>query len=483
MNDTSGDVWDRRGEAGTRGVARGGRAGVFGLLVLAGVAGLRASEPAAAVDPARARHLLKVNCQSCHNPEKRKGGLDLSTREAMMKGGDGGAAVVEGRPEESPLITLLAADADPHMPPKKQMTDEQIGELAGWLRAGAPWAEAGAGTGEPAPRPVALGPLPTGYRPVMALAVSPDGRQLAAGCGPEVAVFDLSGELPVVRARARAHLDAVQSLAWSPDGRRLLTGAFRRVMVWDAASLAPEREILSGLTDRITSIQVLPDGAQALLADGVVAEKGVVRVLDVTGGAVVRSWSAHADTIFAMALSADGQSLATAGGDALVRLWEVATGRETARLEAHATQVLCLSFNADATQLVTGGADRQLKVWDVKTRENIVALAAKPTAFNAVTWHATGPVFAVTDEGTLWRYTDMKPHTGAQSSDTGNERQLGSAAAPLFCVAVAADGGRVFAGTSDGRLLSWDKEGKAAEPIDISAAPVVPVPPTVSSLQ
>lgn len=425
-----------------------------------------------AVDPARALHLLKVNCLSCHNAEKRKGGLDLSTREALLKGGDEGAVVVEGRPEESALITSLAADADPHMPPKKQMSADSIAVLAGWLRAGMPWDETVVRAGEPAPRPVALGPLPAGYRPVMALALSPDGKHLAAGCGPEVAIFDIAGEKPVMRARSRAHLDPVQSVAWSPDGRRLLSGAFRRVIVWNTQSLAPEREILSGLTDRITAIQVLPDGAQALLADGLTAEKGVVRVLDLAGGAVVRSWSAHGDTIFAMALSADGKNLATAGGDALVRLWEVATGQETARLEAHATQVLCLSFNPDATQLVTGGADRQLKVWDVKTRENIVALAAKPTAFNAVTWNATGPVFAVTDDGALLRYTDMKPHTGAQSSDTGNERQLGSAGAALFCVAATADGGRVFAGTSDGRLLSWDKEGKASEPIDISSAAV-----------
>jgi WD40 repeat protein/mono/diheme cytochrome c family protein len=429
-----------------------------------------------AVDPARALHLLKVNCQSCHNAEKRKGGLDLSTREALLKGGDEGAVVVEGRPEESTLITSLAADADPHMPPKKQLTDEHIAVLAGWLRAGAPWGDAGGRAGEPAPRPVALGPLPDGYRPVMALALSPDGRQLAAGSGPEVVIFDIAGETPVLRARSRAHLDPVQSVAWTPDGRRLVSGAFRRVMVWNAQTLAPEREILSGLTDRITAIQVLPDGAQALLADGLTAEKGVVRVLDLAGGAVVRSWSAHGDTIFAMALSADGQNLATAGGDALVRLWEVATGQETARLEGHATQVLCLSFNPEATQLVTGGADRQLKVWDVKTRENIVALAAKSTAFNAVTWNATGPVFAVTEDGSLLRYTDMKPHTGAQSSDTGNERQLGSAGAALFCVAATPDGGRVFAGTSDGRLLSWDKEGKASDPIDISSATVAAAP-------
>ena len=40
---------------------------------------------------------------------------------------------------------------------------------------------------------------------------------------------------------------------------------------------------------------------------------------------------------------------------------------------------------------------------------------------------ANGPVSAATADGNLFRYTDMKAHTGAQSSDTGNEREIGRA--------------------------------------------------------
>ena len=50
---------------------------------------------------APAMRILKANCVSCHDAEKRKGGLDLGTREAMMVGGDGGAVVSEGMPDQS----------------------------------------------------------------------------------------------------------------------------------------------------------------------------------------------------------------------------------------------------------------------------------------------------------------------------------------------------------------------------------------------
>src|SRR5436190_14528271 len=68
-----------------------------------------------------AMRLLSANCLSCHNAEKHKGGLQLLTRPDALKGGDDGPVLVPGKPNESALFKALAADADPHMPPKKQL--------------------------------------------------------------------------------------------------------------------------------------------------------------------------------------------------------------------------------------------------------------------------------------------------------------------------------------------------------------------------
>lgn len=422
-----------------------------------------------------AMQLLRTNCISCHNEEKRKGGLLMTSREALLKGGDEGPVIVEGKPEESSLVTSLAASADPHMPPKKQLGAAQIKVIEKWVRHGMPW-DAGALAGEaPTPRAVSLAALPPGAKPVMAIALSPDGTRLAVGCGNEVVVYDVGPKSLTFRARASAHLDAVQSLAWLPDGKRLVSGAFRRVMIWNAEPLTPQREILTGLADRITVIRPLTDGNQIAVADGLAGERGVVRLIDASTGAVSKSWVAHDDTIFAMALSSDGKSIATAGGDKFVRLWDLASGKESAKLEAHTTQVTCLAFNSDSTQLVTGGADRQLKVWDVKTRENTIALATKDAGMNAVTWSSNGPaVIACTDDGKLLRYTDLKSHTGAQSSDAAKERQLATAGASIYCLAELGSGERFFAGTFDGHVLSWDKDGKALDNMEVNAAPTNP---------
>ncbi len=430
----------------------------------------------AAPESALAMRLIKGSCLSCHSEEKRKGGLAMTSRELLLQGGESGAALVEGKPAESLLVQSLAAGADPHMPPKKQLSAAQIKVLEDWVRRGAPWDAAALAGGTSPSRAVAPGLLPEACRPVLALALSPDNARLAVGCRNEVVLFEVGATALKFLARARAQLDPVESLAWLPDGKHLVSGAFRRVILWDAAALTPVRETSTGLTDRISALQVLPGGAQVLLADGQVAENGFVRVLEVASGQVLRSWQAHGDTIFAMALSPDGKLLATAGGDKLVKLWELPAGTEVAKLEAHATQVLGLSFHPDGSQLVSAGADRTLKVWDVKTRENTIALGAATSSFNAVAWSPVGPaVLAVNDAGALLRYTDLKVHSGAQSSDAASEREWGRAESPLFCVSAASRGGRVFAGSSAGRLMSWDQDGKLIDNLDVAAAAAPPV--------
>ncbi len=70
--------------------------------------------------------ILKEHCSECHSPTRSKSRLDLSTFQNALRGGDRGAGFVPGRPDESSLYLLLKPGADPHMPPKKQLSDDQM---------------------------------------------------------------------------------------------------------------------------------------------------------------------------------------------------------------------------------------------------------------------------------------------------------------------------------------------------------------------
>ena len=86
----------------------------------------------------RVRPMLIERCFKCHGAEKQRGGLRLDSREAMLKGGETGAALVVGKPDESLLVEKLMSGA---MPPKTEprLTEAQIGAIQQWIAAGAPF--------------------------------------------------------------------------------------------------------------------------------------------------------------------------------------------------------------------------------------------------------------------------------------------------------------------------------------------------------
>lgn len=418
-----------------------------------------------------AMQLLKAECFSCHNEKKKKGGLVLTSREALLKGSDAGPVAAPGERDTSLLAQVLLADADPHMPPERQLTEPQIGLIRAWIEAGLPWDEAA--LLEDDTRPVALAPLPPAYRPVLALALSADARRLAIGRAGVIAVHENAGEFPLLR-QFDAHRDAVQALAWSPDGGRLASGAFRRVVLRGGAALDVEREWTDGLVGRITALEFSPDGASLAVADGATGRSGVVRLLDVADGRVRAAWPAHDDTIYGLDFSRDGTRLVTAGGDRLIKIWDVATHRELARLEGHGAQVLSVAFNADATEVASGGADRELHIWDVATREKVISLGTHTGAINAVNWPGDGKtVIAATSNGGVFAYTNLKRHAGTERSKGGDERKVAADAGALLCAVTSAAGDRIFAGGQDGVVDVWTHDGK-------SLAQLLPPPPAAA---
>lgn len=91
----------------------------------------------------RIRPILMDNCYKCHSPAggKLKGGLNLSSREGLLKGGENGAAIIPGHPEQSKLIEAIHwTNKDLQMPPKTQLSEAAIADLEKWVQMGAPWA-------------------------------------------------------------------------------------------------------------------------------------------------------------------------------------------------------------------------------------------------------------------------------------------------------------------------------------------------------
>src|SRR5258706_13334118 len=93
------------------------------------------------------RPVLAEQCYKCHSAsaKKFKGGLLLDSREGMLKGGETGAALVAGKPNQSLLIKAIHwTDKDLQMPPKEQLSKEGVADFERGGAAGAGWAGEGA---------------------------------------------------------------------------------------------------------------------------------------------------------------------------------------------------------------------------------------------------------------------------------------------------------------------------------------------------
>ena len=87
--------------------------------------------------------IVNVKCIGCHGRRKQEAGLDLRSRESMLRGGKSGPAMVPDRPDQSLLIQRIAAA---EMPPKELVekaellpaTIAELETLRRWIAAGAP---------------------------------------------------------------------------------------------------------------------------------------------------------------------------------------------------------------------------------------------------------------------------------------------------------------------------------------------------------
>ena len=115
------------------------------FLVLSSGGLLLSAPPGAKVDreamdffETKVRPLLVENCYSCHGAQQQLSSLRVDSREALLKGGLRGSALVPGDPEQS-LIIQAVRHQELKMPLGRMLADAEIDHLESWVRMGAPW--------------------------------------------------------------------------------------------------------------------------------------------------------------------------------------------------------------------------------------------------------------------------------------------------------------------------------------------------------
>lgn len=83
----------------------------------------------------RAQALLRAKCARCHGGQTQESGLDLRSRESILKGGESGPGVIPGRPDESLVLKRVSSG---EMPPTGPLSPADVATLKQWIATGAP---------------------------------------------------------------------------------------------------------------------------------------------------------------------------------------------------------------------------------------------------------------------------------------------------------------------------------------------------------
>ncbi len=241
---------------------------------------------------------------------------------------------------------------------------------------------------------------------VISVALSPDGRLLAAGADTGAIYIWRTLDHQLVGI-CHGHTSHVWSLAFGgmPGvGGRLLSGsADMTVRVWDVER-RQTLHVLTGHTGVVSTVGFHPDGA--LVVSGSLDE--TVRLWDAQSGQLLGTLQAGATRVEATAFSPDGRLLATAGHDQLVRLWDWRRAEVLHTLRGQTNLVKALAFcptpegQGEPPLLASGGDDQTLRLWDTQTGALLATLSGHTAAIISMTASADGAwLFSGSDDQTV----------------------------------------------------------------------------------
>jgi WD40 repeat protein len=427
--------------------------------------------------------ILREKCCSCHNPDKKKGGLDLTSHGQTLAGGGSGEVIAAGDPDGSYLWQVVSHASEPKMPPESdKLPDAMLNVIKRWIEAGAieksgaapvarktsaialPAGAAAAPEGPPVMPPrLSLEVLARGRRAttVTALAASPHGEVVALGGRKQVLLYhagtlDFLGVLPFPEG-------VVKALRFTRNGKLLLAGGGAaaksgRVVVWDVATAGRVVEVGEEF-DEVLAADISPD--QRLVALGGPAK--VVRLLATADGAVKAEIRRHTDWITALEFSPDGKMLATGDRAGNLHLWETRGARDAGVLKGHGGPITTVAWRRDGGLVASSSADGTVRLWDPKEAKQVKSITAHGGGAESLAWLADGRLVSAGHDKRvkLWK------------ADGNLERELPPLAEIGTRVAVTADGGRILAGDWTGAVTVFaTADGKPAGTLDTLPPPI-----------
>lgn len=276
---------------------------------------------------------------------------------------------------------------------------------------------------------------------IFAMAISPDGGQLAMACG-DGRVRIRTADLEPVTEFAEHH-EWVRTLAYSEDGRFFASGGWdNRVVIRSMPDYALHLELT--LPDRVNALCFTPDGTRIICG----GYDHTLSVWDLRTGALVGSYSGHADNVQGIVIDPSHNAVISGSTDRTVRKWPLATPPETpAPSRRQGGPIRCLAISPDGRHMATGSWTGELILWDVDRLVRVWQSSSHQNMISDFGFAPDGTRFvSCSDDGSIkvWSLESNEPMKTLPGEDF------------VVTVCYSKDGSVLYSGGYDAVVRTWD---------------------------
>ena len=300
--------------------------------------------------------IFRNACTNCHNPDKKKAGLDLTTYQATIAGSENGPVIKPGNADGSLIYKVCKPDGDPKMPPKGDALSEgDMALLKAWIAG------------------FALENANSKPATVSANKVDVAVVSLAKPDGPPPMPGDLPME-PFVKSRANNAIIAMAASPWAP---LVAIGGQRQVLLYNTETL--DRVGVLAFPEGFPNTLRFSRNAKLLIAGGGLGGKlGKVVMWDVATGERIGTVGNEADSVLAADISPDQQFVALGGPNKQVKIFNTKDGKQTGLIKKHTEWITAIAYSPDGRYLATADRNGGVEVWES---------GAEPKPFNTLAGH------------------------------------------------------------------------------------------------
>jgi len=374
--------------------------------------------------------LVEQHCAKCHNPDKRKGDLDLTSYSGALKGGGSGVVVVSGNPDSSKLIKALTHAEEPAMPPNKPpLPEKELKVFKNWITGGL---------------------LETsGSKAIAAAKPSMDLTLKISDAGKPDGPPPMPGELPIEPVVHTSRGYAINGVAASPWAPLVTIAGQKQILLYHTANF----ELLGVLPfadGQPWDLKFSRSGKLLLAGGGHSAQSGSAVLWNVETGERITTIGKEYDIVLATDISPDQTRVALGGPDRLVKIYSIKTGELEHKIKKHTDWVTALAFSPNGEMLASADRNGGLTAWDPDNGQELFTTAGHKGAVTSLSWRSDSKLIASSSEdGTvkLWEAAEGK------QARTWNAHNGGA-----LCVTYSRDGKLLSCGR-DGSVATWNAEG------------------------